>query len=649
MIAIRPWYAKVPKTPEANRRWRLDVLKECEESSQAREWIKACCKDDIFFYLNGFAWTFNPRLKSGEKTLPFITFAIQDRLIEVECNSIENQRDLVIEKARDQGATWITLVVFEHHWHFGLDNTFLCISRDEDMVDKYGEPDCLFYKLDVLHRYTPKWLMPKGYNPQVHRRKFVFENPEQGCTINGEATVEGAGVGGRRTAILFDEFSLIEQDHEMLLGTADVSDCRIFNFTARGKGNAAYELATDPLKQKFRMDWTTDPRKAAKLYQWDGATQRVKYFIFNEQTLKVEECKPHQYGPEDADRTNFEPPGRPFEFVRDGRMRSPKFDAEALRRGLPHMAMNWEINYTDSGGAFFDLALLQELNREFCMTPSWEGDIVIDALSGDILEFEEEKGGPLRLWFRPELARCPRSSVGFGAGADLSWGQGATNSCCSFLDGQSNEKVGEYVRPDEVPEKFADKVVALGRWFQSESGAEALLAWERIGPGTPFAKRVFERDYQNVYTHGAEGRKKGKLEMQNRLRAGWPPNDENRYELFGEYQAALRARKYINRSSLALAECECYVHTDKGMKYVAKGRSNRSVLTGEEDASGARENHGDRPTADALALRAVKSIMGRRWMPSKAEVPAPEDLPGTFAWRMRIHEDRKREREESWS
>ena len=74
------------------------------------------------------------------------------------------------------------------------------------------------------------------------------------------------------------------------------------------------------------------------------------------------------------------------------------------------------------------------------------------------------------------------------------------------------------------------------------------------------------------------------------------------------------------------------------------------ALTGEEDSSGARENHGDRPTADALALRAVKTFVGKRWAGKTEpdEKPAEEQF-GTMAYRMELHRERAREREREWS
>jgi hypothetical protein len=639
MVAIAPWYAHVPKTPVANRQWRLDVLREARGSARARSYLREACAADTLFWVNGFIWTYDPRL-SVNKTMPFITWAIQDHSIPTIEGVIEGQRDLVIGKHRDAGASWQVILCYLKRWQFERDSTFMVISRDLDEVDKTGNPDALFFKIDKAIEYQPDWLLPKHWE----RQKYMIRNLDLGCTFNGEATVEGAGVGGRRTSMLFDEAALIEQMYAMLLGTADVSNSRIFLSTARGKGNAYYDLTQDPHKKKLWIQWYTDPRKNRKLYQWDGASQRLKYYRFDEKTLEVVECPPHRYGPEDADTVNYDPPGMPFEPIKDGELRSPTLDNEERRRGKQNIAINWRIDFGGSAGSFFDLSLLTELNGELCSSPLWEGDITIDSVTGEITEFVQDKGGPLRFWFHMDLnGEVPRSPKGYGCGCDLSWGTGASNSAASWLDGQTGEKVAEYVRPDEYPDRFAIKVVALCRLFKNQSGTSAFLAWERIGPGNHFQKKVLELGYSNIYYHG----KKLSDEISASYKPGWPPNDENRYELFGEYQAALRLRQFKNRSAPALAECERYVHTDKGVKYSSKGES-RLALTGEEDPSGARENHGDRPTADALALRSIKTLLGGRWLvqkPEDAEPELPKYHPGTFAGRMAIHRRNREERE----
>ncbi len=620
------------------------MVREAAGSVRARDYLRQCCKEDPLFYFRAFCWTLDPRRKEGHRVVPFIPWGGQDAaILSIIQNGIDRGRDVVIQKSRDEGATWINLGTLEHRWHFNEDESFLCISRTEDLVDKSGDPDALFYKIDLIHRYQPNWLMPKGYDPARHRRKFTFENPEQGCAINGAATVEAAGVGGRRKAMLIDEFSLIEEAWQILLGTADVTDCRIFNFTPRGTGNAAYEVAMDDHKLQIRLHWSGNPRKNRHMYQWDSAQQRFKYFAWDDDELRLVEVTPHQFDEADDDHINYDTP-RKFEPIADGKLRSPEYDRQERRRGKAHMAINWDIDYGGSEDNFFETDLLTELATETCMPPAWEGDFDVDMGTGEVIGLRKVENGPLRLWFMPRRnGTFPASADGFGCGNDLSWGRGATPSCSSFLDAFSGEKVAEYVRADEEINAFAVKVHGLCQLFKSEGGDPALICWEKIGPGEHFGNRIFELGYSRIYYHTAA---KPGSEQQRRKNAGWNPTPANEYTLLSEYQMALRLRQFINRSAPAIGECSRFMNTKNGLKYVAAA-GHRAQLIGSEDASGARENHGDRTKADALALLAVKTLKGGTWRAhNPTPDPPPEQVFGTFAWRMAQHRQKQSEEAE---
>lgn len=675
MITIPPWYRSIPKDPAKNRRWRISVWKEALESRRCRDYVKRACKEDTLFYFNGFLFTFDPRLPDGEKVLPFITFPSQDRaILEIE-EAIDNRHDLVSYKSRDVGVSWICLGVFEKKWHFERDNTFFCLSRNEDAVDGSGNEDALFTKIDRIHRYLPQWLMPKGWNPQKHRIDLTFINPELDSTISGGATVAAAAVGGRRTAILLDEFSRVDKGNEINLGTADVTDCRIFNFTAYGKGNEAWELLQNPRVKKLCLHWSADPRKNRKMYRWDGNYQKYRYYRYDESKepeplpwaplvlTSLVECGPHQYGTEDADTKNYRsdngyPKGRPFEPIPDGVLRSPAYDIEDTRRGnRRYMAINWDIDFEGSDDRVFDVKLLVELVREFASDPFWEGEVVVDEAAGELVEFRTRRGGPLRLWCPFErlipldderfTAEFPRSETGFGVGCDISRGKGATPSCASFGRIDDGEKVAEYVTPHEKPEVFAAKVVALSKLFRSFGGSKAFLAWEKLGPGEDFAKTVMDLGYSNVYYDGVEFGE----EVSKGRKPGWTPNRTSIRTLLSEYEMALRQRRFKNRSKVSIEECERFVETPQGIKYRgSRGANSRWVASDEKDDSGATENHGDRVVADALCQRAIRTVggVGAGDLARPKEVP-PEEVPGTLAWRMALHKKLDRQKQEAWS
>lgn len=636
------WYAKVPKGELENLQWRVDVLRQGAESRRTRDWLRAACADDTHFFFNGFLWTFDPRLR-GHRNLPLVTFPIQDAAIERIENSIEYGRDIQIEKSRDLGASVICTGVFFKRWCFGRDESYMMFGRDEDEVDKPGYPGCLFWKIDWNIRHVPGWLLPEGFEYSKHRRKFVLESPETNTTINGEAMVPDGGVGDRKRAILIDEFSRIQYADDLDLGTADATDCRIFNFTAFGENNAADRMRRSGVVRKVVMHWTMDPRKNKKLYRWNGDTQRLEYYEYvhgegepvmdGGRELILVRRGPHKYGPEDDWRDEGDKVIR-FEPVKDGWVRSPKYDAEEYRRRSPKwMAINWRIDYVSSENKFFEGRLLQELMVETVRDPLWVGDLVIDEETGELLELIEKPDGPLKLWLElgPDNA-IPTSERGYGAGSDVARGAGATNSCFSLGNVDNGHKVLEYVTPFLTVEKYAKRCVALCRAFQSDSGVPAKLAWEKLGPGEDFRRTVKDLGYTNVYYEHGKKHRRGLAAAKETL-PGWSPTAKTRADLFGEYQVSLRERRCINRSRLALLECNDFLDTPRGCYYKTV-KTGKNAVSGED--SGATCAHGDRVTADALMNRAMIDA-GRPQLERAEKAVSPDAVFGNLWYRVNEH------------
>ena len=121
------------------------------------------CKQDILFYINTFGYIFEPR---DAKRLPFITYMFQDPCL-LELRDAVGEHDIVVEKSRDMGASWMCVYVLEWFWHFYKDETFLFLSRKEELVDKKGDPKELFSKLDFIHKMQPPWLRPIAKRRQM--------------------------------------------------------------------------------------------------------------------------------------------------------------------------------------------------------------------------------------------------------------------------------------------------------------------------------------------------------------------------------------------------------------------------------------------------------------------------------------------------
>lgn len=605
MLSEADHFTLVPKKLEENKAARLKTLEECWSSNSACRRIRKMCAEDILFYVNLFVWQFNPQ-HFGDEIGPFITWPVQDMAIKKILWCIENRKDLRMAKSREMGASWMCLIVMDWLYQFHGNKKFLMISRNVEAVDRVDDSDSLFWKIDFMHDHLPGWL-----RPQEKRKKMAFTQKGHYAGITGAASTEYSGSGGRAAAAFIDEFSKIHDGFGLLNHLADTTQCCIFNFTHTGLDTAAYAIcdrAKYPNMEELRLHWSDHPEKNGGLYQ------------YNEETHKVDRMDPQFVYPDG------------FEFVMDGKLRSPWYDKECVRRGNESrwIAMNLDINPKGSVSQFFDSMTIAKLKQEFARPPQWEGDLEYDD-RGRPISFVPRPGGPVRLWLNLRDGMPPPDS--YGIGGDISAGTGATPSCLSVVSRQTGEKVCEYADAHIEPIDLAPLAVALCRAFRDTDDEGAALCWEMQGPGKKFGDRVVVHlGYRNIFMN----RNEDKLTKKISDSYGWYPSPDNKRAVLSEYRKALTKREFINHSELALEECLDF-------SYQSNGTIEHGGAMATNDPTGARVNHGDRVIADALAWHMVKGSAKSLLRPA---VRPPG--PGSLAGRRKMAENSDRELQEVW-
>ena len=609
------FHALVPRQPEANMEFRLKVLEGAKADPRRQRFLMAACRADILFWINGFVVQYNPNSigEASEEIGPFITWDFQDEAVRVIRGCLEDRESLAISKSRDMGASWLCLLVMLWYVLFHDWKKFLCISRNADAVDKPGDSDSLFWKLDFVVGRLPGWMTKEYWN----RRKMVIDNPKKGGSVTGQASTGAAGVGGRCWGAFIDEFPRIKEDRDVLQSMANTTACRIFNGTHRGTNTAFYDITLGKAAHAYRqlmMHWSQHPDKKKGLYRYDVATNVVeildKSYVF-----------PADY---QFDMTGH-PTGGPYPGLR-----SPWYDKKAASMGDSRgVAMDLDIDPQGSKKQFFDPILLGQLRAAYCIPPLWEGDVVYDRESGDGGKLVKRAGGRVKLWINP-LADGSIPPGQYCFGCDTSAGSGATNSCLSGGDGRTGEKVLEYADPFIKPEDFGVLTVALAKMFKNEYGTGAFVIVECPGAGQTMLQKVVDIKYTNIYYRVSE------FEMIRGVVSklpGWYGIDPNvKDHLIKMYNAALTSRAFINRSEPALKECLDFEYMESG--HLAHTGESKTA-----DPSGARGNHGDRVIADALANKGMETIA--RVGKSQKDIDAK---PGTLAYRMQqAHEQESME------
>lgn len=133
---------------------RLNLIIEARKSHTLRKKIINNCRDNIFYWLENFCYTYDPRPRRP-KNLPFLPYDFQKELIQDLVNAINNGEDILIEKSRDMGVTWCVIYVLQWYWQFHDGYNFHLGSKKKDNVDRIGDMSTLYGKLRYNLRLQP--------------------------------------------------------------------------------------------------------------------------------------------------------------------------------------------------------------------------------------------------------------------------------------------------------------------------------------------------------------------------------------------------------------------------------------------------------------------------------------------------------------
>ena len=582
-----PLYPLVPKGFVENLDFRKRMIEWGSESPEHAHTLWIASRRDLLFWVNTFVWTHDPR-KLATPVLPFNTYRFQDGAF-LRMAWCLGRCDLWGEKSRTMGWTWMLMTLFLHRWQFFNGQSFLVTSRKEDLVDKAGNTDTLFAKLDFALAHEPGWLVPRFTRTHLH-----FGNDDNQSAIDGDSNTGDLARGGRRTATGHDEFATGGGGWEVLAATGDVADSRFFGSTPKPSGAFKDHITRSDIL-KLTLHWRQHPEKSKGLYH---SARNGKLEILD---------------------TGYEfPPDYPF--VLDGRLRSIAYDKQCNRRhNMREMAQEWDIEYIGSGFQYFDAQEIKGLMdgpKATARPPLAVGHLEFDTeLGRNVIprNFAPKPGGFLRLWTPLDERGKPPTNTRYVVGADVSAGTGASNSAASVLDCLSGQKVAELVTPNLSPEDFALHVVALCRWFVGHDGEPAMLCWEANGPGRQFEKKVLQVGFRHIWFE----RPDRKLSPKITDKPGWFSTDPTKLIVLGAYREALGNGVFLNPSVEALEETLHY-------NYLPDGTVAHADSVTCPDPSGARENHGDRVIADAVAFMIrTKSQAGQQ---REEEVFIPEGL-----------------------
>jgi hypothetical protein len=582
---------RVPLDPTKNLLWRADLLEMAETDPLLQTDLYTACSQSAEFFVLAFCFTlrvFNVGVngilqQAEEKHVPFCLWPEQAKLFERLVQCIEDGEENLTDKSRDMGATWLHIAAATWAFLFKPHTSGLFISRKEDVIDqldgmvnnypngRLADPGTLFGKIDYILNRLPAWFLPL-----MGRKKLHLVNHSNGSRIDGESSNAAAGSSDRRDYIFLDEVAKIPEAESIIQSTKAVTACRLFCSTPLGSGTAFSKLRLSGMVPVSELMWWASPEKAKGLYAAQDALGRWK-------------------------------------------MRSPWYDAQCRASSPKEVATEIDADHLGSGERFFEDAIILEHQKLLARPPrvrktiafkkTLTDELVVRALrSSDSTTLSyTSTDGPWKIWC-PLVSGRPEQSKTYTVAADISKGQGASNSVCVIGCNETHEKVAEYADANTPPYEFAKIVAAAALWAGGRD-KRPMVIWENNGdPGIDFQRvLVHTLRYPNLYFD----RQPGTLRQRIGKRYGWRSNTDKKAEALGVLRRAYATGKIIDRSSQSLTECLSYIHYDGG-------GIGPAALVSEPDA--ARKAHGDRVIATML-LTWVWGNSGGTVRPEKSTTP----------------------------
>ena len=610
----------VPTELMLNLQYRERILEAGYRSPEVAHELWITCSRDPVFFISVFGWLLEVRGEAEwntqhrlrkQKEIPFI---LREYQREAVVRSVEalGRRDVIVEKSRETGVTWIYVALAVWDWVFHGQTHISFVSKDLLSADNQNDPDSLFSKFEFFLKHLPLWLRPHW---ERHIANHTFKNTDNESSLTAYPATANIGRGGRKSWALMDEFHFFEpgEDYAALDSSVGVTFCRVFVSTCnrdRGQAGAFYDMSVDDTHNgvKIVIDWKDDDDKRRGLYHGDRPNGSDSFKL-------VVDDKSFWGKYANGDGTYRHPTntGQNYQFIIDDRTRSPYYDYQWNRAGSTPQSVSAELdrNFGGATAQIFSPPLLAKalLEVKRCKLV---GDISRHPEKLDEFVFDQlMAGGLTSLWCELDADGNPPLSE-YSFGADVSAGTGGEWSSYSALEG-IDKRTGEHVfewRSNRLdPLQFADLAVWVCRWF-----CNAYLVPEINGPlGQLFLNRVCQgHNYGYVYEQI-----RGRSRVRERTKQMGYRNQDGGIELLKTLESAVRNKKVFVNSVVALKEA--------GRYFLKGGKLVHAAAEVSEDGAGIGLAHGDA----AIALGAA--ALGLQDWPATKEKLTPRVVPENCA------------------
>lgn len=224
------------------------------------------CEDFVFLIIPEF----------GDAIKPFFLFDYQKHIIErlIECEESGNDNEILVDKPRGMGLTWLLVAYFVWRWLFKPNWTCFILSRTETEVDDgTSQPQgSIMSKMRWMLGKMPKWLLPEGFKLKAEKGNandstLKIINPVLKSGIFGSSTNSNAGRSRRYSMVFVDECFSIERFTEVHRSLTSVARVQLYVSTTKASREAKNFRDSIKLENYISLEWRQHPWKDEEWYQ----------------------------------------------------------------------------------------------------------------------------------------------------------------------------------------------------------------------------------------------------------------------------------------------------------------------------------------------------------------------------------------------
>lgn len=259
---------------------RARLLARLRKDPEQRALVMEHYRHNPVDWILDWATTYDPRNASKDipTNMPFCMFTRQVDYVQFLHECVMTGEHGLVEKARDMGASYVTLAYGVWMWLFMPGAAIGVGSRKEILVDRIGDPDSLLEKVRMMIDLLPRDIFwPRGFALKTHAPSMKIINPINDAIISGEAG-DNIGRGGRKLLYVCDESSHYERPELIQAALGDNTDVILDISSVNGPGNVFHRrrlsgVEWEPGKKiprgktrVFVMDWRDHPAKDQSWY-----------------------------------------------------------------------------------------------------------------------------------------------------------------------------------------------------------------------------------------------------------------------------------------------------------------------------------------------------------------------------------------------